>query len=154
MALGRDNYWGYSSDLIVRLRVRWIEMAAVLPMWTHMLVYYVEGHEGHMMNEVVGKQEWRCNVRGQCFSFVMPWAQIIREFQRRADEDAFLSLPRSQHTLQYLFRVHLKVAGQSFAEDLQQVRLRPYVLLRLMLWLWDNRRDLFPRATKNRQDFF
>ena len=50
MALGHDCYWGYTTDLIVRFKVRWIEIAAVLPMWTHMIVYYVEGHEGHVMN--------------------------------------------------------------------------------------------------------
>ena len=52
MALGHDNYWGFSTDLIVRYRVRWIEMAAILPMWTHMIVYYVEGHEGHMSEPI------------------------------------------------------------------------------------------------------
>ena len=79
MALGHDNYWGFSTDLIVRYRVRWIEMAAVLPMWTHMIVYYVEGHEGHMMNEAVGQQSWRPSVPGQCFSSVMPWTEMVRE---------------------------------------------------------------------------
>ena len=47
MALGQGLYWGYSTNLLVEHRVRWIEMAAVMPMWTHMLVYYVEGHQGH-----------------------------------------------------------------------------------------------------------
>ena len=54
MALGNDMFWGYPTDLLVKYRVRWIELASVLPLWTHMLVYYVEGHEGNMMNEVVG----------------------------------------------------------------------------------------------------
>ena len=72
MALANDNMWGYTSDIIARYKVRWIEMAAVLPMWTTMIVYYVEGHQGHVMNEEFGKQQWRTAVRGQCFSFVMP----------------------------------------------------------------------------------
>ena len=38
MALGQDMYWGFSTDLIAKYRVRWIEMAAVLPMWTNMNV--------------------------------------------------------------------------------------------------------------------
>ena len=52
MALGYDNYWGFSTDLIVRYKVSWIEMAAILPLWTHMIVYYVEGHEGHMSDSI------------------------------------------------------------------------------------------------------
>ena len=135
MALGHDNYWGFSTDLIVRYRVRWIEMAAVLPMWTHMIVYYVEGHEGHMMSEAVGQQPWRSSVSGQCFSFVIPWTEMLREFHKRVSEDAFLSLPRDAYTLQYLFRVHLRVAGQSFSDELKHVRLRPFVLVRLHVWL-------------------
>ena len=65
MALGQNAFFGYTTELLTRFRVRWIEMAAVLPMWTHMIAYYVEGHEGHMMNEIIGKAEWRSNVRGQ-----------------------------------------------------------------------------------------
>ena len=72
MALAQDNLGGYTTDIIVRYKVRWIEIASVLPMWTHMLVYYVEGHEGHMMNEKFGRQDFRAAVRGQCFSFIMP----------------------------------------------------------------------------------
>ena len=57
MALANDNLWGYTSDIIAKYKVRWIEMAAVLPMWTSMIVYYVEGHEGHTMHEEVGRAQ-------------------------------------------------------------------------------------------------
>lgn len=148
MELGQGLFWGYSTNLLVEHRVRWIDMAAVMPMWTHMLAYYVEGHQGHMMNEEASRQQWRCNVQGQCFSFVMPWTQLLEEFKRRQLVDKLLSLPRDEHVLQYLFRIHLKVAGESFAEDLKQVRLRPYVLILLLHWLWETRPDLFPKRTQ------
>ena len=153
MALGQDTFFGYTTDLLVKYKVRWIEIAAVMPMWTNMIAYYVEGHAGHLMNAEVGKAEWRSNVKGQCFSFIMPWAQLIREFKQRCAEDDLLQLPRSEHTLQYLFRIHLKVAGQSFTEELQQVRLRPWVLCRLLEWLWTQRPDLFPRKSQEQRDF-
>ena len=41
MALANDNMFGYTSSLLVKYKVRWIEMAAVLPIWTSMIVYYV-----------------------------------------------------------------------------------------------------------------
>ena len=66
----------------------------------------------------------------------MPWAQMLHEFHKRREEDAFLALPRDEYTLQYLFRVHLQVAGQSFTEELKHVRLRPFVLVRLIMWVW------------------
>ena len=34
MALGNDNYWGYTTEFIYRYEVRWIEMAIVMPLWT------------------------------------------------------------------------------------------------------------------------
>ena len=154
MALGHDLLFGYTTELLTEHKVRWIEMAAVLPMWTKMIVYYVEGNAGHVMNQVVGKAEWRSNVQGQCFSFIMPWAQLIREFQTRMEKDDFLALPRGEKTLQYLFRIHLKVAGEAFTEDLRQVRLRPYVLLLLLAWLWRTRPDLFDRQrTPSQKEF-
>ena len=151
--LGHDLLFGYTTELLTQHKVRWIEMAAVLPMWTHMIVYYVEGNAGHVMNQVVGKAEWRSNVKGQCFSFIMPWAQLIREFKTRMERDDLLSLPRGEHTLQYLFRIHLKVAGEAFTDDLRQVRLRPYVLLLLLSWLWQTRPDLFDRKTRSQKAF-
>ena len=56
MALCNDNMWGYSTDLIVTHKVRWIEAAAVLPCWTSMIVYYVEESYGHLLEEQVGRQ--------------------------------------------------------------------------------------------------
>ena len=59
-----DNMWGYVTDLITRYQVRWIEMAAVLPLWTCMIVYYVEGDKGNLMNEVMKAAQNRTAVRG------------------------------------------------------------------------------------------
>ena len=78
MALGNDNMWGYVTSLIARYKVRWIEMAAVIPCWTSMIVYYVEGDHGHTMTEHVGKASYRTAVRGHCYSFIMPWEDIVR----------------------------------------------------------------------------
>ena len=50
MSLCNDNMWGYASGIITAYKVRWIEMAAILPFWTSMIVYYVEGDYGHLMN--------------------------------------------------------------------------------------------------------
>ena len=54
MALANDNFWGYTTDIIQRYRVRWIEAAIVSPCWTNLVVYYVEGDFGHLMSEQLG----------------------------------------------------------------------------------------------------
>ena len=77
MALCNDNFWGYSTPLIQKYKVRWIESAIVSPCLTTMIVYCVEGDRGHLMNEEVGQQQFRTVVRGSCCSFRMPWEDII-----------------------------------------------------------------------------
>ena len=67
MALANDNMWGYISSAIIRYKVRWIEMAAVLPYWTCMLVYYVEADKGQLMSEELKGQQYRTAVRGHVF---------------------------------------------------------------------------------------
>ena len=46
MALCNDNFLSYTTE------VRWIEAAIVSPVWTSVLVYYVEGDLGHLMNRL------------------------------------------------------------------------------------------------------
>ena len=53
MGLCNDNLWGYVTDIIYRHKVRWLEMAVVAPVWTSMMIFYVEGDGGHLFNEVL-----------------------------------------------------------------------------------------------------
>ena len=89
MALSNDNMWGYIDSIVIRYRVRWIEMAVVLPYWTCVIVYYVEADRGHLMNEVVKEQQHRTGVRGQAFTFLTSWEQIAKSLHQRVK-----SMPR------------------------------------------------------------
>ena len=51
MVLANDNWWGYTSCLLWKYQVTWLEAAIVQPCWTSMLVCYVEGDEGHLLGE-------------------------------------------------------------------------------------------------------
>ena len=129
---------GYISAAIIRYKVRWIEMAAVLPYWTCMLVYYVEADKGHLMNEVLKNQQYRTAVRGHVFAFMMPWEQVVRSLHQRVK-----SIPRDPECLKYMLRLHLKVAGCDFHEHLRQVHLRPAVLVILLRELFSRRHEAF-----------
>ena len=133
MALSNDNMWGYVTDIAMKYQVRWIEMAVVLPYRTCMIVHYVEGDHGHLMNEVVKQQQARTAVRGQALSFIMPWEEIVKSLHRRVK-----AIPRDPECLQYMLRLHLEVAGQDFHQHLRHVHLRPRVLVLLL-------RELFAR---------
>ena len=62
MGLCNDNLWGYTTDIIWRYKVRWLEAAIVSPCWTSMMVFYVEGDGGHLFNEELSNQRYRTKV--------------------------------------------------------------------------------------------
>ena len=66
MGLGNDNFWGFTTGILYQYQVRWIEAAIVLPCWTSIMCYYIEGDGGHLMGETVGQQQFRTVVRGSC----------------------------------------------------------------------------------------
>ena len=143
MALANDNLWGYAPALIAKYKVRWIEMAAVLPCWTSMIVYYIEGDHGHLMNEKIARPHYRRAVRGHCFSFLMPWQDILRDLQKSMTDAELNDLPREDQGLKYMLRLHLKVAGKDFHQHLIQVHLRPFVLIQLFNEMIDRQHEVF-----------
>ena len=143
MALCNDNLGGYSSPILNTYKVRWIEMAAVLPCWTCMIVYYLEGDYGHLMTEHVGKQRYRTAVRGHCYSFIMPWEDILDDLSRNCSDQDLTHLPREEECMKYLLRIHLRVAGADFHQQLKQVHLRPFVLVLLLHELIEQGHEVF-----------
>ena len=143
MALCNDNMWGYATHLIAKYKVRWIEAAVVLPCWTNMIVYYIEGDYGHLMTERLGKQQFRTAVRGHCFSFQVPWEEILQCLKNTVDDITVSGLPRDEECLKYLLRLHIKVAGEDFTKNLKQVHLRPFVLVLLLHDLIEHKHEAF-----------
>ena len=43
------------------------------------IVYYVEGDGGHLLNEKMGQPGFRTAVRGSCQSYSMPWEEIMED---------------------------------------------------------------------------
>ena len=57
--------WGLANDKkLYEYDVRWIEQAIASPTFNSMMVLYAEGDYGHLMNEKVGKQQFRTLVKG------------------------------------------------------------------------------------------
>ena len=104
MVLCNDNFWSYTTDILTKYKVRWIEMAIVSPCWTSMLVYYVEEDRGHLMNEEVCQQKVRTVVRGTGCSFAMPWEDILEDLKNNCMDEVLLGIPRPPACLKYLLR--------------------------------------------------
>ena len=143
MGLCNDNLWGYTSDLIYKYQVRWLEAAIVTPCWTSFLVFYVEADGGHLLNEDLHDPKYRTRVRGSAISYMMPWEDILKELRENYLDRDFLDLPRRAEHLKYIMRVHLNVAGQNMEKHIKQLRVRPFVLLLLLEFLIDRRHEVF-----------
>ena len=144
MVLANDNFWGYTSDVIYKYGVTWLEAAIVQPCFTSILVCYVEGDYGHLMGEELHQQKFRTKVRGTAHSFHMPWQDILEELQRNCmSEDAAMVLPRKPECLKYVLRVQLRVGGKNLERALRRLTVRPFVLLELLYFLIDHNHVVF-----------
>ena len=101
MVLCNDNFWGYALAAIWKYNVRWVEAAIASPCWTSMMVYYVEGDGGHLMNERLGEQLFRTAVRGSASTFHMPWEEILKDLQSNCLDKELAQLPRPEECLKY-----------------------------------------------------
>ena len=109
-----------------------------------MLVCYVEGDMGHLLNEELHNPQFRTRVRGTACSFHMPWSEILDELQRHCiQRDICEVLPRNPECLKYILRVHLRVDKGSMERALKQLTVRPYVLLQLLYFLIEQNHEVF-----------
>ena len=76
MALANDNYYGYIKFLLLSKQVTWLEKACASLCWSTILVSYLEEPYGHLMLESMEGPQARTKVRGNPFSFSMPWKDI------------------------------------------------------------------------------
>ena len=76
--LANDNFYGRTDEELIKYRVRWIECAAASPILTCLIAYYVEGDRGHLMDERVFQRTDPLVVRGNAYSFQMPWEKISK----------------------------------------------------------------------------
>jgi hypothetical protein len=109
-----------------------------------MMVCYVEGDGGHLLNEDVQQQQFRTRVRGTAHSVHMPWEDIVAELRKHAfEKDALQTIPRKAECLKYILRVSVRLDRYTLNKVLRQMSVRPFVLLQLLYYLIDHRHEAF-----------
>ena len=148
-SIANDNFWEDTAAFIYQYDVTWLEIQVASPCWNSLLVYYVEGDHGHLLNEQFAQQRWRTRIKGSACSFRMPWEDIVNDLRRNIDDKELLELPRSAETIKYILRVHLKLGRVDFGAKFKQMkaskqlRVRPFIVLRLLHWLIDRNHPVF-----------
>ena len=135
-SLSNDLYYGYVDRFLVEEQVAWLECAAASVCWSTMLVYYLEDPFGQLMSEKMGGAQGRTQVRGNLFSFNMPWEDVERcchqacqaakmphrEKLKKLQEQ--LGLPHSEETLAILVNVQIKGGSKDLAMHLSGLTQR------------------------------
>ena len=144
MSLSNDHYYGHVNRFIVENQVTWLECAASCMIWSTMLVYYLEAPYGHLMAEVMGSPQARTKVKGNLFSFTMPWEDIERcchlvclhakelhktELSKLQQE---MGVPHTEETLALLVNVHFVGGSKDLTQHLRGLTLRVHVIQRLI----------------------
>ena len=144
MSLSNDHYYGHVNRFLVENQVTWLECAASCLIWSTMLVYYLEEPYGHLMGETLGQPRGRTQVKGNLFSFGMPWEDIEkccyqaclhaesphREQLRRLQNE--LGLSHSEETLALLVNVHIVGGSKDLAVHLSGLTMRVAVVQELI----------------------
>ena len=111
-ALANDNFYGFANADLVKYGVRWIELAAASPILTCLVTYYVEGDRGHLMDERVMQGMEAINVRGNAYSFHMPWHRTANELSKLIrNEIDWDTLPQDEKSLCSVVLFNLRIGN-------------------------------------------
>ena len=110
-SLGERLYVGYMDTVIAALRPRWIEVAAATPVWTSMVVYYIEDACGQLLEEKHFAPQHRTAVRGNVGSFLLDWRTILSHMQAQVEAPQADDLLRAQSFffLMHTFQIFVKI---------------------------------------------
>jgi len=137
-ALANDNFIGFPSDVIYKYKARWIECVAASPVFTSLITYYVEGDRGHLLDERQHHPRQAYAVRGNVYSFHMPWEAIMEKLGKVTELNAMEALPHDEHVLAQVVLFSLRVGDVAELNKwLPMARLRPHVVLKLLFSLVD-----------------
>ena len=156
-AIANDNYYGYVCKLLTEKSVTWLECAAASLCWSTILVYYLEEPYGHLMLESMEGAQARIQVRGNLFSFSMPWEDIenaclealrasgcpgVSESPLTPEEGRRrVALPHNEDLLATLLNIHIVGGSVDLALHIEGATIRPRVVAQLIAQL---RRSGYP----------
>ena len=127
-ALANDNFQGYVHQFIVEHQVRWIEAVIACPVFTSMVVYYIEGHKEHLLNTELGHQERTYAARGNIFSYKMPWEAIQMKMHELVSDEEMSTWPMPPVLVAQVIRLVIRNGSEQLFKKVKLLKVRPRVL--------------------------
>ena len=69
-----------------------------------MMCFYIEGDQGHLLEETMFQSSSMSVVRGNVFSYHMPWEKIIQCLERTTSDKKLSFLPHDPEHLAHMVR--------------------------------------------------
>ena len=120
-------------------------MSLATPVWTSLMVYYVEGDRGHLMTEVAFKAQSARAARGNAVSFPLPWEDMLTSMSQASTTPGELELPHDPKIICALVRLHLKCNDADLSKYVEQVKIRAHVVMHLIMQLVVRQHPYFAR---------
>ena len=140
-ALTNDNYIGYAHQFIVEKKVTWLEATIASPVFSGVVTYYVEGCSSkrrNLMDTVLGKAERAWKIRGNLFSFLLPWEDVIRQLYEKCEEGNLSQWPWSPDAICQAVRVKFTNGSETLADKFRDLYVRSRVVKTMAAIYIDN----------------
>ena len=105
-AMCNDNFIRYAHKFIVEAKVTWLEATIAAPVFSGLVTHDLEGladERGNLMQVILGKAELAWGVRGNLFSFLLPWERVLAELYAKFEDGDLSEWPLSLDVLCHIF---------------------------------------------------
>ena len=122
-------------EYFVQHKVTWIEATIACPVFTGLIVYYIEGspeQRHHLMEATIAKPERAYGIRGNLFSFLMPWEKIHADIARVFERGDLSEWPLSPETVHQIVRVRMTHGPEDLLNKFKELRVRTAVVAEIV----------------------
>jgi hypothetical protein len=118
----------------VAAKVTWLEATIAAPVFSGLVTYYVEGRPAdnyNLMDTALGKAHHSWAVRGNLFSFLLPWEKVLKQLFQKVEDGDLSEWPLSPESACTLVRVKFVRASTDLVQQFRDLYVRSAVVKRL-----------------------
>ena len=144
--MARDNVIGYAHRFLIEAKVTWLEATIAAPVFSGLVTYYIEGRipdRHNLMDTALSKPERAWGVRGNLFSFLLPWEQVLAQLYQKVEDGDLSHWPLSPDTARHLVRVRFVKGPADLLEKFRDLYARLAVVNKLAEIYIDRKRVIW-----------
>ena len=141
-ALANDNVISYAHPFIVAEKVTWLEATIAAPVFSGLVTYYIEGDPGdkhNLMQVPVGHTQKSWGVRGNLFSFLLPWDKVLQQLFEKIEDGDLKDWPLSPDVVRQVVRVSFTRGPEGLLSKFKELHIRSWVVKKLAHIYIENR---------------